>query len=93
MRFYELDKVVRENTDKYCLYDWSTIERWREQLAAMSILLSDRENKLGSHQPDKLVKLIQEYRKQLRKEKKYDIADQLRDILLDVGITEKDDKT
>lgn len=93
MRFYELDKVVRENTDEYRLYDWRTIERWREQLAAMSILLSDRENKLGSHQSDKLVKLIQEYRKQLRKEKKYDIADRLRDILLAAGITEKDDKT
>ena len=91
---YELDKINRKHSDKYRLYEWETIERWRVQMASMTMALSDRDNSLRKPLYDeKLVELLQEYRQQLRSEKKYDVADQLRDILSAAGVTERDDKT
>ena len=90
---YELERLTIKHSKKCRLYEWETIERWREQLASMSMTLSDRDNRLRRPLHDeKLVELLQEYRQQLRSEKKYDVADQLRDILSAAGVTEGDKK-
>ena len=90
MRFYELDLLVRKETDKFRLYDWKQIESMREDLASYGAGLSDVNAKLFLY--ESLLEQLIAYRKQLREQKQYEVADRLRQIIIDSDVPIKNDK-
>jgi cysteinyl-tRNA synthetase len=88
MKLFELEQLVRENTEDYRLYNWKEVERMREQLAATSMLLSNR--KLSTD--NKILSLLKNYRQELRNNKEYKTSDRIREILELVGVKDNDEK-
>lgn len=88
MHFFELDKIVRDNTDDFRLYNWREIERMREDLASISLYASSLS--LYVKQDDDLVKRLLELRLDLRREKQYNVSDKIRNILTQSGYEVKD---
>ena len=91
MSYFELDKIVRENSDVFRLYEWRQIERWREELSTKSFNLFNQVKSIESVDP-KLVKDLNTYREELRQDKNYEVSDRLRDILIKHNLLVEDNK-
>lgn len=85
--YYELDRNVRNLTNnQFRVYEIAQVERMRERLARTNTQIQ-----IVNHEREKqLIDAINEYRQELRKEKKYEVSDKLRNILVSFKITVKD---
>ena len=96
MRFFEVDKIVRDNLPNHRLYDWRQIEDMREHLARYGMALSGVRAELFEAKqaaPTKLIDALQAYRSELRAEKRYDVSDRIRDILTEFEVDTQDEST
>ena len=90
MRYYELDLIVRQNTDEYRLYDWRQIEGMREDLASYGMGYNNVKAELVAYK--ELVLQLLEYRNELRAQKMYEVADKIRKLIADLDIRIEDNK-
>ena len=90
MRYYELDLIVRQNTDEYRLYDWKQIEGMREDLASCGMGYNNVKAEVVAYK--ELVLQLLEYRNELRAQKMYEVADKIRKLITDLDIQIEDNK-
>lgn len=86
---YEISKLANKTDDANKLRG---IVNFFEEVVEPILGISFKEESASDSKDDELINLIIELRKQARDEKRYDLSDQIRDKLSDIGITLKDSR-
>ena len=86
---YEISKLANKTDDANKL---KGIVDFFETVVEPILGLSFKEETAADSKEDELMKLIIELRKQARDEKRYDLSDEIRDKLSEIGITLKDSR-
>ena len=86
---YEISKLANKTDDANKLRG---IVNFFEEVVEPILGISFKEESASDSKEDELINLIIELRKQARDEKRYDLSDQIRDKLSDIGITLKDSR-